>query len=239
MEDAQKLIADCGIPVNPEYLQVGNKTACEGDIADLAKLAAEAVKDYEAKNIIALVKVAAQIVKEANKTIEDCKSNIVNFKTYFQVPTNPKINYQQCAKDAYAFAQDCYQFYETVKNGTADLPVVIEELNKMVAAAQLVIDDCGLNFTISDYPPANPGECAADAITLAQLAFQAVNDAKSAQWQAFTTDVVAVLAQGKKTLTDCTSANQTQIEEDNQNLFDCIHSLNTFATDVQTFGQDV
>lgn len=50
---------------------------------------------------------------------------------------------------------------------------------------------------------------------------------------------MAVLAQGKKTLTDCTSANQTQIDEDNQNLFDCIHSLNTFATDIQTFGQDV
>lgn len=165
MQDAQKLIADCGIPVNPAYLEVGNKAECDADILDLTKLAAEAIKDYEAKNIVALVKVAAQIVKEANKTIEDCKSTIVNF--VIKTPANPKINYQKCAKDAYAFAQDCYSFYETVKNGTADLPIIIAELNKTVEAAQLVIDDCGMNFTISDYPPANPGECAADAIQLA------------------------------------------------------------------------
>lgn len=67
----------------------------------MAKLAAEAIADYEKKNIAALVKVAVEIVKEANKTIEDCKSQKVNL--VFKLPKSDKINYEKCAKDAYNF----------------------------------------------------------------------------------------------------------------------------------------
>jgi len=50
----------------------------------LAKLAAQAIADYEKKNIAGLVKVAVEIVKEANKTLEDCKSTLANF--VFKLP---------------------------------------------------------------------------------------------------------------------------------------------------------
>jgi hypothetical protein len=66
-----------------------NSSQCDKDLEDLAKLAAEAVKDYETKNIIGLVKVAAKIVEEANVTLHDCQSAI----NYFHFPNSDKINY--------------------------------------------------------------------------------------------------------------------------------------------------